>query len=483
VCKIQVDVPGQPAKGTGFLVGQDTVLTAHHVVSTMLAGNAPAAGSHARITVEFDKVGSWKPSRTVRVAEQWYVGGSSPHPTEQPTQVALDFDSAAEIDFDKHLDYAVIRLAEPVGRERGFFNLDKDRYPCVDEVGSQITIFQHPRGDDMSVSFGAGLRLWPKTFKTRLRHDANTVSGSSGGLVLDNALKPVALHQCCIQIAGEDKVVNGAIPTACIAAHGGDLGASGVVPSLRLDNGEPVIGRDRFQRAVMQALHAQVSIIAVGGPAGAGKTFSGQIVSHHVDNVESVIARVDASELTGEAPDVAAVLLKSAGVRQEDIATLPQGADAATAVSAWMRDELFPRFCAILNASAGRRLTWFLIDNLDTSPLPDSTGRQFLERMYQDIAAAPSLRVVLLGFSGVVPGAPVNLVASETLGEPVALDVETYIRRRAAQVGAPLSPAKLRDMVAIVVGEATGPSLTRKEVAAAIKTSIEPLLAQGGIHG
>jgi hypothetical protein len=476
VCKILVDIAGAPVKGSGFLVGQDTVLTSYHVVSGLLQGDQEVPGSHSKISVEFDGVGSWLVPRTAKVAEEWYVVGSRPHPTEKPTESALDFATAAEQDFDKYLDYAVIRLAEPLGRERGFYNLEKDRYPCVEAVGSQVLVFQHPLGASMHVTVGAGKQLWPRSIRTRLRHDANTAGGASGGLVLDNAFKPVALHQCTIKVLEE--VINGAIPTACIAAHGGDLGASETAPLLKLDDGKPIIGRDRWQYNIIRALHGKAAILTVAGPDGIGKTFSKRILQSHLSRADHVVAEIDATELAGDAPAVAALLLRRAGLRDDRIASLPGRGDAATALSAWIRDELFQQFAKELTAGAGRRITWFVIDNLDTSPLPDTSGRQFLERLYQDIATVPSVRVVLLGLSGAVAGAPVEQVAADPLERVTDHEIETYIKRRAIQVGVILTAQKLQALRALVAAGAP-----RKDIAAALETKVEPALRAGGPGG
>lgn len=478
VCKILVDIPGAPVNGSGFLVGQDAVLTSHHVISDLLQADKEIPGSHSKISVEFDGVGSWLVPRTVKVAERWYVMGSRPHPREKPTQSALDFTATPEQDFDKFLDYAVLRLAEPLGRERGFFNLDKDRYPSVDPVGSQVMLFQHPRGGTMHVTVGAGRQLWPDVLRTRLRHDANTAGGSSGGLLLDNAFKPVALHQCTIKILQD--VINGAIPTACIAAHGGDLGAGDAAPLLKLDSGEAIVGRDRLQRNILRALHGKAGILTVAGPAGSGKTFSKRILQSHLSRTDNVIAEIDASELAGDAPAVAALLLRRAGLRDDDIDSLPGRAAAATALSAWIRDELFPQFAKVLTEAAGRRLTWFAVDNLDTSPVPDSSGRQFLERLYQEIATLPSVRVVLLGVSGVLPGAPAEQVAADVLDPVAEHQVDDYMKRRAIQRGVILTQQKLRALLTQVLA---GAGTDRKSVAAALDATFEPALRPGGPGG
>src|SRR6185436_17341377 len=110
VCKIVVDLPEGQVKGSGFLIGQDTVLTSHHVIEKLLA--AADDDSHRRLSVQFDSVGSWLPPKTVKVAQKWYVDGSEAHPSEKAGKAPLDFTTANAQDFDKYLDYAVIRTAE-----------------------------------------------------------------------------------------------------------------------------------------------------------------------------------------------------------------------------------------------------------------------------------------------------------------------------------------------------------------------------------
>ncbi len=81
VCKITVDSEGHVLRGSGFLIGQDTVVTAHHVVSDLLDTGQQRPQSHQQISVVFDAVGNYLQPRTVKAAESWYVKGSKPHPS------------------------------------------------------------------------------------------------------------------------------------------------------------------------------------------------------------------------------------------------------------------------------------------------------------------------------------------------------------------------------------------------------------------
>lgn len=181
VCRIQYPVPAGMAQGTGFLVGEDLVLTAGHVMDGVLQGRGQS--SQVQLTFGFvESSASRAELRNVHLTSDWCVA-------HQPHSAAdLTADNAA-VPTATELDFALLRLAEPVGKERGWVSLNNVQpQPAAPEL---LTVLQHPQGQMLSLAFGAPVT---PAVPHRLRYRANTLKGSSGGLVLDEQMMPIALH-------------------------------------------------------------------------------------------------------------------------------------------------------------------------------------------------------------------------------------------------------------------------------------------------
>jgi hypothetical protein len=418
------------ASGTGFLVGPQIVLTSGHVLNCLVdAMGTPVAGSSKRIRVAFDEVDGLSASTVVPVQEDWLVSRSQLHPLEEARQV-LNWDDPPEAGFDQHLDFALLRLSRAVGYERGFYALDPQRMPVVDMVSARVALLQHAAGLPQSSAPGTALRLWPPTFKSRMLHDANSVPGSSGGLLVDSEFKPVGLHQCSYLDAQDKPVCNGAIPTACIA--GLDLPLSqvrGLAPMWKLKNTkEPVIGREDFQQAVLHALDGQARILTVAGSAGMGRSFSTRILREMLGTAEHQVVEFSASKLPVAARATALAILAEINGRASDV-ELPGTGEAESAQAAWISQELLPAFTRALAAVDSRQTVWLVIDDVDRYPIANTSTRVFLESVYAGMAGMPQLRVVLIGFQGAVPGASSEQVRAEVLREFSVPELMQYIDR------------------------------------------------------
>lgn len=206
VCRITADMTG-----TGSLIAPDLVLTNRHVVAGLLAADGRTLTG--TVTCTFDH----KTAPGVTVAgtsvKATHVEASSPHAPEDtmagPMNDSLDF-----------LDYALLRLADPIGDSpitrggdpRGFMVLTA---PADDPViHSGLVVLQHPGGEPMKIDIGAVLARGP----TRIRHSVNTRPGSSGAPVFDPALRLMALHHSGHENgpAPGDPGYNQAIPVSLI---------------------------------------------------------------------------------------------------------------------------------------------------------------------------------------------------------------------------------------------------------------------------
>lgn len=180
LCLIRSEVGGRTNLGTGFLVAENKVLTAYHVLERLhRQGGDP---DQTRLIFDFAATTAGVvETQSVGLSRDWLLAHA---PYSAVDLTATDADPSAD-----ELDFALLSLAEPIGVARGFIQLSDS----VDKhsVGDLITILQHPEGGLARQSFGW---ITPGNATHRLRYSANTLSGSSGGLVLTNNLRPLALH-------------------------------------------------------------------------------------------------------------------------------------------------------------------------------------------------------------------------------------------------------------------------------------------------
>lgn len=436
VCRVTIGTD-PPVHGTGFLIGPQAVLTARHVVAQLLdADGNEQAGSHKIISVHFDEVGQYHRSTTCNVTEQWLIATSPGHALEAPDAPLSDFDQADPEEFRDCLDYAVLRLDKVTGRERGYYKLDAAREPRTGAVNSAINLHQHPGGDTMHTAPGRGVALWPDTVRTRFRHTAGSIPGSSGGLILDHTFEPVAMHQCTFRDADGNSVINGAIPTACIAARRDQVeDIVGPDPIWRVAaTGQPIVGRDNFQTGVDRALAGTIRLIAVRGAPDSGKSFSTTILRSMLDESSHVIASVSAEGLPLDAVRLAELLIKQLP-QAADAAPLPEPDAGDTALEAWIRDYMLPALIEALRRAAGNRMLWLVIDQLDTHPIGSGTAASLLERLYSELGAYPFLRVILIGQRTAPPGAQHAQLFFDDVN-PVGIDeIKDYLARRFTQAG------------------------------------------------
>jgi hypothetical protein len=466
VCRVNVNANGERITGTGFLVGPQAVLTAGHLMLPLLSGDGQALpGSGEQVEVEFDHVGGARNAYSCKLAEDWLIGFSRFHPDEQPGTAAFDYDQADPAGFDAHLDYAVVRLSKTVGNVRGYYRLERQRFPRVEDTSNNhLFVIQHPGGHEMQAATGTGIGLWPKTCRTRLRHNANTMPGSSGGLVLDADLQPVALHQCGIEDADGKAVANGAIPTACIAANDDDvLSINGFDPIVSTAGGRTVVGREEFQRRAIVAASGDRPIFVVRGDVKSGKSFSIEIMKTMFGTSDHMFVELFASELPADAQALVKLLVakvQSTG----SAATLPEPSESDTAREAWIRDTLYPALVHELRTAAASRSLWLIVDNLEKHFLPDTSARRLLERLYSEIRALPFLRIVLIGLAGSVPGAPADAVVYDDIELFDRHEIEEYLNRRAVAAGKAPTAEVVRALAeaAILDARDAGPPLIPK---------------------
>jgi V8-like Glu-specific endopeptidase len=215
----RIEYPVNTARGSGWLVGPDLVLTNWHVVQQDHGDPAQGLWNAGDVACRFDYAvtGAGTQAGTdIRLDPDWCVDLSPASPSETGT-------GPGEPDIDM-LDYALIRLASPVGKnaspagpERGWVRLQgNEALPASNDI---VSILQYPDGLPLKLSLGAV--AGSAQDQLRFFHTANTRGGSSGSLVLNAALDPVGLHHAGDLLYHKGKIgvpeKNQAVPLGLVA--------------------------------------------------------------------------------------------------------------------------------------------------------------------------------------------------------------------------------------------------------------------------
>lgn len=212
VCRIEYPVNGNTGCGTGLLVGDDLVMTNYHVVERHLAGTLDPAAIRCRFGYARDAKGL-NEGRCVPLAsgQGWIVARSPYDPADKLGMGAPAAD---------HLDYALLRLAEPRsqddvggGARRGRIAVRASQ--AIPETNAPVFIVQHPAGQPLALSIGV---VQPPPNGFRIHYDADTLGGSSGSGVFNQALELVALHHAGDPSSDIQAKYNQGIPFGLIVA-------------------------------------------------------------------------------------------------------------------------------------------------------------------------------------------------------------------------------------------------------------------------
>jgi hypothetical protein len=188
VCRIEF---AGNAAGSGFLVGPDAVLTNWHVVE-----NAKQSNKLADLACRFDYLRLANGTRQQGKAVALHADGcldfsrySAAEKTKKPDEPPPTEDE---------LDYALLRLAEPVGRgdadgsPRGWISLPEAAVPL--DAGAPLLIVQHPDGSPMKLALDTEAVIGRNANRTRIRYKTNTDPGASGSPCFTMDWDLAALH-------------------------------------------------------------------------------------------------------------------------------------------------------------------------------------------------------------------------------------------------------------------------------------------------
>jgi hypothetical protein len=204
VCRIAKQTAlGLEAKGTGFLVGPSVVLTNHHVVADVLAGELDPKLLRAQFDHRVLKDGSTESGTIVgvdlRSPGSWKID-VAPHGAIDAKVHPIDVEPG-----ETELDYALLLLDTPVGKlpigkaadgaaapQRGW--LDLEEHGANAKPDTPIFIVQHPAGLPMKLALDTEGAIGYSPNGLRMRYRTNTLRGSSGSPVFNENLEVIALH-------------------------------------------------------------------------------------------------------------------------------------------------------------------------------------------------------------------------------------------------------------------------------------------------
>ncbi|MFD6319851.1 trypsin-like serine peptidase [Methylorubrum thiocyanatum] len=473
VCLVEID--GGASRGSGFLVGPQTIVTAWHVVARLLdpATGQPLPGSHQRIRVRFDYLSGTVAGRRgalesdFGVVPNWLVAGSPCHPLENPSRGTPGAWPTPLSELEGYYDFAALRLDGTPGLERGHQVLCRE---CGPWDGGHLVVFQHPDALPQRFALTEIVEFRDDIGRWRMAHQANTGNGSSGGLCLDGRFEAVGLHQSAI---GENW--NAAVPAAHIAATLGgevlEMDATLTTVDRIASTKRPLLGRREFQVLAWQVAQGAYRILTVMHRSKEGNSFSVHILRSLLPAEHHQVVVLSASDVPSEAGALANRLLELVGSPHLHDLPPPVTTDAA-----WTRDVLFPRFAEAFEAGAKGRLVWLALDDLSKQPLGETAARRFLETIYAGILAIPHMRIVLLEHIGAVPGADDRLVVSEPRPQtqPVQ-DVVSYLMRRYGRRGLDDSQARMSAEVVMHIANRDQRPLLQA-MSEAVADNIEPAL-------
>lgn len=455
-CRVVVRQGAKRVRGTGFLIGPRLVLTNWHVVQSLLEPLPPAEaaaaglaepeawrardGSTAALSVEFDftaRAAQAGGVTRIPASTNWFVAASkaegSEHAEDEKTGVPWPQNVAAA--FEPYDDFAVLEIAEPAGLDRSFYDIIDEEPP--DPRGNMV-LMHHPGEYAMRLSFGtfnvggqsaALLGGVPPMTTARVLHNANSIGGSSGGPCFNFDMRPVALHQAGVVFGGDSDVsdengnhlpkavINIAIPLRRVRQKAGTAirARMGELRALRpmFLNGDPLIGRGELQEAIAEASVGKVKILIVradiasdGKPFwGVGKSFSRKILKEQLDLTRHQVVEISAASLTQNAFKTAGAILDAVNMGLSAKLTPVDDKSLLADRQSTEINDIVARVAAELKAAlvaaAEKRTLWIVIDDLEKHSLPDTSTRGLLDRLYADVAAEPSLRLVLLGLADV----------------------------------------------------------------------------------
>lgn len=202
VCRITFN----HVSGTGFLVAPDLVLTNHHVMDVVISRHVDPRAVELHLEPVWSRNGSRGVGAVHHLARKDWLVAASPLSRADAIRLPKPFEATIG-----ELDYALLRLDDAPGRERGFIPIPVD---VRASPGDALHIVQYPGVIDLMVGIQGDSVQTVNKSKTRLTYLTNAGAGSSGAPCFDKDWNLVAIHH-----SGDpsfDAAYNEGIPAATI---------------------------------------------------------------------------------------------------------------------------------------------------------------------------------------------------------------------------------------------------------------------------
>jgi V8-like Glu-specific endopeptidase len=322
--------------GTCFLVGSDLIMTAAHVIWSMIdfetnpAQAQEVEGAADGVQVEFHNFGGRFGKDRPRVAKftkKWLVAASAPCGTPP---LNLNSDLAA-----KNHDFALVRIDERIGDKVGILDIHQ---PADAQMNTILVVIGHTGGTECCYH---SENLHEHRRRTgRLHHAVNTAAGMSGGACVDKLARVVGIHEGTVQsnsgpynrsvhmlpIRRKIKQLNDDpltpwsrrlrwLPAPQATESWKSLGFADV----KLDH--PILGTAGFQdwvrRAAMNTSSERLALIA--GPEGCGKTFTAALLRAKLVEANDILVTIS-PEVARQTtiPNLFERLAVAAGIPEDD---------------------------------------------------------------------------------------------------------------------------------------------------------------------
>ena len=456
ICVVRIN---GKAMGTGFLIAPTAVVTAFHVIETLVepVGKSWKAreGSHRSLVFQFglslvqiDGGSRLRDDKMIPAASHWDLTLSGYHAKES---LSLLPDNMAEL--DTFYDLAVCRLATRV--EVGLNGLELETELKLGARPMQIGILQHPGGE--ALKYDRDLADAANNPAYRVFHRVNTFQGSSGAPCLNDKFRVVAMHQAG-PADGPQRPVNGGEPLnrnrgvpifwslsilEQIPSAEPDL-----MPLYKLPSGQPVYGRGSISNWLGGNIHKQdiEPILGVAGEGKPGKTFTYDIIKALLPANAHRVPRLNARRLAG---------VDGPGALNElyNVLELPKpqsNGEALTTDIGHLRRIAIPALFKALADTAGPDVwTWLVIDDFGRAELTGEPGgaRDVINLLLEQTVPETRLRIALLDYrEDLVPPDSRHRVLKDELHKPTAEDIEAFWRLRGQTDGA------LKELVAVTLG-------------------------------